>query len=159
MLSALCQQCGLCCDGSLFTFLPVEPAEVERTRALGVRLEDRRDGRTAMLLPCPVLKGTCCGAYAERPTRCRTYVCELGKALEQKERAFDAAVAIVVEAKHRLDTLARMLPAADPGEQRSVLQRAFAIEATEPDDARFKAVRAEARAIEAMLRQYFVGPY
>ena len=159
MLSALCQQCGLCCDGSLFTFLPVEPAEVEATRALGVRLEERRDGRTAMLLPCRGLKGTCCGAYAQGTQRCRTYVCELGKALEKKQRSLDAAQAIVAEAKRQLDQLQALLPPAGPGEVRSVLQRAQQLEATEPDDARFKAVRAAARAVEAMLRQYFVGPY
>ena len=156
-LSTLCQQCGLCCDGSLFTFLPLEAAEIEATRTLGVRLEVRRDGRTAMRLPCPVLKGTCCGAYAQRPTRCRTFVCALGTSLVRKDTSMPAALAVVAEAKRRLGALDAMLPSRAPGDGRSVLQRAQQLEATEPDDARFRAVRAEARAIEALLRQHFIG--
>lgn len=31
-LSELCQACGLCCNGSLFTFLPVTEAEANRIR-------------------------------------------------------------------------------------------------------------------------------
>lgn len=158
-LSALCQRCGLCCSGALFTFLPLEPAEVEATRALGVRLEERRDGRTALLLPCAMLQGSCCSAYDRRPGRCQAYVCELGKALQRHERTHDAAQAIVDEAKDRLARLEAQLPARAECDPRSTLQRAQQLEATAPDDARFRAVRAEARAIEAMLRQYIVGPY
>ena len=156
-LSTLCQQCGLCCNGALFTFLPVEPDELERTRALGVKLEARRDGRTAMLLPCRVLKGTCCGVYEQRPARCREYVCELGKALQSGGRPIDAALTIVGEARRQLSELEALLGPKAAGDERGTLQRAQQLEASEPDDARWKAVRAAARALDAMLRQYFVG--
>ncbi len=159
MLSSLCQSCGLCCSGALFTFLPVTAAEAERLVPLGVRTEARRDGRTALLLPCAVLAGTRCGAYEQRPARCREYVCELGKAVERRERPVDAALAIIAEAKRELEELESLLGAREAGDVRSTLQRAQQLEATEPDDVRFKAVRAKARAVEAMLQQYFVGPY
>jgi hypothetical protein len=157
VLSSLCQQCGLCCDGALFTFLPLSAGEGERMRALGARTEQGRDGRLALLLPCAALRGTCCGAYEQRPERCREYVCELGKAVVRKERSPEAALAVVAEAKLRLWALEQRLGPKAPGDERSVLQRAHQTEAGEPDD--LKAVRAMTRDVEAFVQQYFVGPY
>ena len=65
-LSALCVECGLCCDGSLFRFLPVEPGDVERHRALGLPVVTQ-SGRLAMPLPCAKLEAKCCTVYAQRP--------------------------------------------------------------------------------------------
>lgn len=111
------------------------------------------------MLPCAVLKGTCCSAYQTRPARCREYFCELVKAVDRDERPFEAATAIIDEAKARLDELAAKLPPQEASDSRSVLQRAHQVEARAPDDATFMSVRATARDIEAMLRHYFVGPY
>ncbi len=158
-MSTLCQACGLCCGGALFTFLPVTAAERERLAARGARTELRRDGRLALLLPCAVLKGTQCGAYDERPQRCREYVCELAKAVERGERPMEAALSIVGEAKEQLAALEQRVGPAESGDARGVLQRARAAQAQEPDDAAFRALRAAARELEAMLRQYFIGPY
>ncbi|MBK7857732.1 MAG: YkgJ family cysteine cluster protein [Archangiaceae bacterium] len=158
MLSELCTRCGLCCSGSLFTFLPVTAEEADRVRPLGVRLEPRRDGRTAMLLPCAVLQGTRCGAYGARPARCREYVCQLGRAVEKGERPFEHALTIVSEVKEQLEALAELLGPPEPGDARSVVQRAQQTEAREPDDARFKTIRQAARSLDAMLQHYFVGP-
>ncbi|MBL8950295.1 MAG: YkgJ family cysteine cluster protein [Myxococcaceae bacterium] len=159
MLSELCQQCGLCCSGALFTFLPVTEEEAKRVVPLGVRTEQRRDGRLALLLPCAVLRSTRCGAYDARPARCREYVCELGKAVQRRERPLDAALAVVDEAKRGLAELEALLGPPEPGDVRSTLQRAQQAEAREPDDVWFKAVRGKARSLEAMLQQYFVGSY
>lgn len=158
MVSELCQQCGLCCSGSLFTFLPVSSEEAGRVGALGVRLEQRRDGRIAMLLPCAVLRGTRCGAYEQRPARCREFVCQLGRALERGERSMADAIVVVEEAKRRLAELEQLVGPAAPGDVRSVMQRAQQFEATEPEDPRLRAVRGAARELEAMLQHYFVGP-
>ncbi len=158
MLSKLCQECGICCGGSLFTFLPVTPDEAARLKPWQPRIEPRRDGRLALQLPCSALGGTCCTAYEQRPARCREYVCHLGKALERKERSLESALAVVQEAKRQLATLAHELGAAAADDTRGVLARAHAFEASEPDDPRFKSVRARAREVEALLAQYFVGP-
>jgi hypothetical protein len=123
----------------------------------GARVEVRRDGRLALQLPCAVLSGTRCGAYAERPQRCRQYLCELAKAVQRGERSFESALAIVEEAKAQLADLERQL--GPPSPEAGVLQRAHQVEATQPDDAHFLAVRSLARTLEVMLRQYFIGPY
>ena len=158
MLGELCQRCGLCCGGSLFTFLPVTADEAARIAPLGVRLEQRRDGRTAMLLPCAVLRGARCGAYELRPARCREFVCQLGRALERGERSMEAAVTVVDEAKRQLGELEALLGPAAGAEVRGVMQRAQQYEATEPDDAKQRELRLRARELEAMLQHYFVGP-
>ena len=158
MLSTLCQQCGLCCGGSLFTFLPVSADEAGRMRALGVRLEPRRDGRTAMLLPCAALDGTRCGAYAQRPARCREFVCQLGRAVERGERSMEDALTVLGEVKRRLQALEALLGPKAAGEHRGVLQRALQAEASGPDDVRWWELRRGARELEAMLKHYFVGP-
>lgn len=101
-LSTLCTQCGLCCAGALFDFLPLTAEEAARMKKLGARTERRPDGRQALLLRCSVLSGTRCGAYDARPQRCREYVCELGKAVVREERPLEAALAIVAEAKRQL---------------------------------------------------------
>jgi Fe-S-cluster containining protein len=76
---SLCLRCGLCCDGSLFSFLGVQPGEVERLAARGLVAETRPDGRLALGLTkgCPGLSGKTCTLYEDRPLACRDYKCLL----------------------------------------------------------------------------------
>ncbi len=156
-LSELCQQCGLCCNGALFTFLPVSPQEAARMEAHGARINQRRDGRAALLLPCAALRGTCCSAYPDRPARCREYVCTLGRAVEQGERSLDGATAIVAEAKAMLAAVESELDPVASDHPLSVLQRAHRQEATEPGDERLRRVRERTRDAESFLSRYFVS--
>ena len=86
-LSALCVECGLCCDGSLFRFLPVETSELPHYETLKLPVVTQ-SGRLAMRLPCAKLVGRCCTIYEQRPLGCRGFVCHLGHLLEQGEVAF-----------------------------------------------------------------------
>jgi hypothetical protein len=117
-LSDLCVECGLCCDGSLFRFLPVEPAEVETYRALALPVVTQ-SGRLAMPLPCAKLEARCCTIYKQRPPGCRAFVCHLGRRLELGDVTFPEALTIVHEARRLLDVLRVAAPGAEP-----VLQRA-----------------------------------
>ncbi len=131
-------ECGLCCDGSLFRFLPVEPADAERHSALGLPVVTQ-SGRLAMPLPCAKLKARCCTVYAARPPGCRGFVCHLGRRLEQGAVPFAQALALVREAQRRLDTLRAAWPGAEP-----VLQRtsALAHAGAAPGDAALTALAA-----------------
>ncbi len=88
-LATLCQSCGLCCDGSLFGLVPLEPGEVESARkhrlpvvASGKGFEQPCTGLVAIEAPAHgVAEDTdahrACSLYAERPRSCRQFECRL----------------------------------------------------------------------------------
>lgn len=94
-LSTLCQRCGLCCDGTLFTHVPLRPTEVAPLRALGLPVGEREDGKPFLPQRCAALDGRRCTAYAERPEGCRRYHCQLFSALAEGEVSLPEALAVV----------------------------------------------------------------
>jgi hypothetical protein len=94
-LSTLCQRCGLCCDGTLFTHVPLHPTEVEPLRALGLPVRKREDGTPLLPQRCAALDGRRCTAYAARPEGCRRYHCNLFAALAEGEVSLPEALAVV----------------------------------------------------------------
>lgn len=100
-LSELCQRCGLCCDGALFTVAPLEVHEVEPLRARGLLPLVRQDGAPGLAQPCAALDGPRCRIYAERPASCRRYQCLLYGALAEGEVSLDEALAVVAGARAR----------------------------------------------------------
>lgn len=105
-LSELCQRCGLCCDGALFTVTPLEAHEVEPLRARALLPLARKDGAPALAQPCAALSGLRCTIYAERPASCRRYQCLLYGALAEGEVSLDEALAVVADARARVDARA-----------------------------------------------------
>jgi Fe-S-cluster containining protein len=97
-LSTLCQRCGLCCDGTLFTSVPLQPAEVEPLRRLSLPVIARADGSPGLAQRCTALEGRCCTVYSERPEACRRYRCHLLMALAEGEVSLNEALAVVDEA-------------------------------------------------------------
>lgn len=91
---SLCLDCGLCCDGSLFHAVPIEPEEANR---LAGRVTLTADG-TQLLQPCRALDGCRCTVYEDRPSTCRQYRClvlnafESGRLSEPQARAALAEV-------------------------------------------------------------------
>ena len=135
-LSELCVECGLCCDGSLFRFLPVEPGEVETYRALALPVVTQ-SGRLAMPLPCSKLEKRCCTVYEKRPSGCRTFVCHLGRRLELGDVGFDEALETVRESQRRIQVLRATWPLEEPLVQRATTQAA---KGKAPSDAAFTAL-------------------
>ena len=96
-LEVLCQSCGLCCDGSLFSRVPLGVAEqvpeeklAVVTNALGGRHVPQR---------CAALSGTACQVYTERPLACRRYECLLFGALRGGEVSLVDALEVVQRAQ------------------------------------------------------------
>lgn len=108
-LETLCSGCGLCCDGSLFTFVPVSPSEAERL-AGKLALFTRKAGDQALSQPCGALEGTCCRVYEGRPLACRDFVCTLWKAVDEGEARLPEAQAIVARAHALISALAAAAP-------------------------------------------------
>ena len=65
-LSALCLECGLCCDGTLFRQVKISPAERDELVALGIGV-GQKSKHDVMWLPCGKLDGKCCTIYEARP--------------------------------------------------------------------------------------------
>lgn len=121
-MSALCLACGLCCDGNLFTQVPLLPDEVARLRGRGLRVIERADGGAALRQGCAALVDRRCAAYDERPGGCRRYVCMLLAALTADEVTLAEAQGLVARAHALLAAAAAALP---PGSE-APLQRARA---------------------------------
>ncbi len=118
----VCQACGLCCDGTLFTVVPLRAAE---RAPPGLELIDRSDGTRAFRQCCAALDGTRCTAYDARPHACREFTCLLYAALEADEVDPREALAIVAEARARIAEVERLLPPrASEAEPTAVMQRA-----------------------------------
>jgi hypothetical protein len=104
-LSALCQACGLCCDGSLFGRVDLEPGEVDRARALRLRVIE--SGKS-FEQPCSALaRGTregqrTCGIYEDRPASCRRFECRLHEKLRREGGSLEEPLAVVRRARSLL---------------------------------------------------------
>lgn len=97
--SDLCTQCGLCCNGALFGFVPLSEKEqtLPRHQRHGARMQQ----------PCEFLDGRKCGIYAEGPPHvCGAFRCRLLRRFEAGEVTLDDALVAVAEG-HRLHDAAR----------------------------------------------------
>ncbi len=73
--SRLCASCGMCCNGVMFHYVRLQPADSPKAlAALGLKLKRKRR-QDCILQPCPAYRDACCSIYEERPTRCRVFEC------------------------------------------------------------------------------------
>src|SRR6187549_1361267 len=73
-LQGLCLDCGMCCDGTLFECVEIEPNEQPAFVSLPLI---RVGGKVAVPLPCPKHCGGRCSVYEQRPSRCKKFTCKL----------------------------------------------------------------------------------
>ena len=91
---SLCLTCGLCCDGTLFSSVPIDKPEAARLKG---RVSFVRGGGS-MKQPCRALDGSSCRVYEDRPATCRKFRClalwqvESGEVSEGDAQAFIAEV-------------------------------------------------------------------
>ena len=103
----LCTSCGLCCDGTLFSWFGLEHDEDATALegagiVIGPSVEELRRARQ----PCAALRCEGCSVYADRPRVCRKYRCKLLKRVEAGEEDMARAGEIVANAKRlRADAL------------------------------------------------------
>jgi Fe-S-cluster containining protein len=127
-LEQLCLACGLCCDGTLFDNVRLEPGDdAKQLRSLGLPVTVSR-GRTPVTTfpqPCAALcKDRTCRVYAGRPKQCRTYECAVFKGMQAGELTPAAALRRVTNARRQADRVRRLLrQLGDTEEHRSLGER------------------------------------
>lgn len=148
----LCRRCGLCCDGTLFAWVPLSATEATQLSKLGLAVVPREGGSMALRQPCSALQGKDCRVYAHRPAPCRSFRCHQLIALGEGE-ASEAEATAQVDAAHRLiGTLAgaMSLPPGTAGVVAEARRRKLAGElTTSASDA--------LATVEAFLRTHFTG--
>jgi len=96
---SLCLKCGLCCDGTFLSGVPLKPEdEVAPLKAVGITIASAND-LTVLKLPCAALKNCACTVYADRPQTCRTYKCKLLKTFERDDISRQSALEIINKVK------------------------------------------------------------
>jgi uncharacterized protein len=104
--SELCRSCGLCCDGTLFDYVPVADAEMARLAKLGFAVRQAKGGEGRYDHPCPKFCGEC-SIYEDRPASCASFQCELLRSSESGELSFTEARDIVRQAKGMIADIER----------------------------------------------------
>ncbi len=96
---SLCTACGLCCDGTLFHIVRLQPADSARQlSALGMKLR-RRKKDPYFTQPCAFLHDCRCAIYEHRPQRCRHFECRVLQRLQNDEITPVAAHALIRQAR------------------------------------------------------------
>ena len=109
----LCLACGLCCDGTLFDLVKLEPGDdAAKLKALGLKVAVSR-GKvpvTRFPQPCTALcKDRTCRVYVDRPSQCRVFECGVLKDAKAGRIPFASALRVVKQARGRADKMRRML--------------------------------------------------
>ncbi|WP_395735531.1 YkgJ family cysteine cluster protein [Prosthecobacter sp.] len=105
----LCAACGMCCDGTMFQIVRMQPGEVPAELGrLGLKMRCR-DGEYFMEQPCSALVEKRCTIYEKRPVRCRLFNCQqLGK-VERGESAAAEAMAMIVETRSMVERVKNLI--------------------------------------------------
>jgi Fe-S-cluster containining protein len=145
---ALCVRCGFCCDGALFGHVPVHDDEAAALPAPLVAVERAgKKTRLAFLQPCAAFRAQCT-VYDARPKVCRTYRCELLKAVEAGERTLEEAHAIVARVQERRTDIERRV-----GEPFELAKRSLVLNAGRDVDA-FLTLLAVEKDLDAHFRKH-----
>jgi Fe-S-cluster containining protein len=124
----LCRACGLCCDGTLFDLVKLEPGDdAAKLKALGLPVSLSRGKLPVARFPQPcsaLCEDRSCRVYAERPWQCRTFECQLFKDAKVGRVTFAAALTLVKHARRRADQVRRLLrELGDADEHRALGER------------------------------------
>ena len=124
----LCLSCGLCCDGTLFDGVQLEPGDdPARLKALGLPVWVARSKPFFARFPQPCAafcQDRTCGIYVHRPAQCRSFECKLFKDAQAGRVEAVAAVQLIRKARQRADKERRLLrKLGDTDDERSLGER------------------------------------
>jgi Fe-S-cluster containining protein len=92
--SELCADCGICCDGTLFSSVSLDAPGLVTAREHHLPVLETAD-ECKLELPCPALRGVLCEIYEERPECCADFACELLIRVDERGLSFADAREII----------------------------------------------------------------
>ena len=105
----LCSQCGLCCNGVLFSDVKLRRSETaSHFKKLGFRLF-RKGASKAFSQPCLQFDGSLCRCYEQRPEQCRRFECGLLKKVTSRQLLPKAAVRQIKRARQKVRRVEELL--------------------------------------------------
>lgn len=126
----LCLHCGLCCDGTLFRDVELQPGDdADKLRALRLPLTRSRRREEADHLKFPQPCGALCSdlkcrVYADRPARCRQFECALFRAVAVGTAELPAALKTIRQTRQMAEKVRRLLrELGDAGESIALAKR------------------------------------
>jgi Fe-S-cluster containining protein len=124
----LCRACGLCCDGTLFDGVKLEPVDDAlklKTLGLPVKVSRGKEPVARFPQPCAALcADRSCRLYAHRPWQCRVFECGVLKDAKAGRITFATALRLVGQARRRADKVRRLLrELGDTDEHRALGER------------------------------------
>lgn len=97
--NTLCQECGICCDGTLFSFVKIYPEEVKKTKNLGITVYKDKNAQNVFDLGCPRFVEGSCTVYLERPRKCCSFSCKLQRDVMNGTIKYEESLKIVALVK------------------------------------------------------------
>ena len=126
-IDALCPNCGLCCDSTLFADVELRAGDdVKQLQRLGLTLHQKTRTKLAFSQPCSCFDGKLCRIYAERPKRCGLFECGLLKRVESGELSVNVALKKITSAKNRAEQVRGLLCSLGQREERMALTHRYA---------------------------------
>ena len=150
---ALCTDCGLCCDGTFYGSVVVRAEETERLSRVGLEVL-RNEGACSMAQPCAALRGRLCDAYADRPSACAAYECELRKRVNAGDLQLEDARTTIAAMQTLLETIRQGFEIPDGG---SIWEKILTLEEPATPEAAALAVAKYGPAIEAVGKLLTLG--
>lgn len=122
----LCLQCGLCCNGVIFRDVELQASDDPKPlQAAGLAINIRRHAAT-ISQPCAALGPDLrCRVYADRPTRCRDFECDLFKAVARDELDLPTALKVIRTTRQRAVKVQKLLRRTGNDDETSPLARRF----------------------------------
>jgi hypothetical protein len=100
---AVCLQCGLCCDGTMFGFVWLTDDEKRSLAGMFEIVETEQRARFRQ--PCPYSHECACTAYDARPRACRKFSCKTLQQLSQGVIDRSTALARIGAVRQALEDL------------------------------------------------------
>lgn len=150
--SHLCKNCGLCCDGSLFPTVRLQPGDSSQTlKALGFRIQYKKKFQF-FDQPCIAFQNHCCSIYQDRPARCRLFACTQLTRLSSGETTEEIALKKIQEAKSKIAVIKKLFYNLGPtNTKKPLLQQYQQIIATPVDLAADKKIVEERTQLDEAL--------
>ena len=95
----LCRDCGICCDGVLFTYVELSEDEAGALAGKGLDIYRNEKDKPVFNLRCNRFGEQGCTLYQDRPKTCQAYYCDLTRAVMNESISFEDARTQVMDLK------------------------------------------------------------